>query len=401
MCWDCKDGYGGNNCETKCITHCGSCLDHTTCSKCSDGWFGKICEQKCPENCKNSQCNQFDGSCACADGWFGEICDSKCLDNCSTCIDNSTCISCFDGYFGQFCEHPCLPNCASCPRDGETCNRCNSSNIYGEQCQCDVDQCATRESQAHCTSCKQDGWYTKLGGCCKCSDHCVNGSTNCNNKTGVCLNGCEPGYYGDHCFDKCSSHCAGNETICNSTTGECPSGCEHDWFYSNCKYGCSFNNPHCSKCTSFKDEINHFESASCVTCADGYYKDVLKQICAPCKHCQNDKCNGTNGLCTQGCKKGWYSLYTHGTCDQKCNANCIDLSCDPNNGTCIIGCKNGFFGDKCQFSCPKGCLNDTCDQDSGHCLVCKPGLWGSMCYIPCWNCVDGTCNQTTGNCDGR
>jgi hypothetical protein len=79
-----------------------------------------------------------------------------------------------------------------------------------------------------------------MGGCCKCSVHCKGGYENCENTTGICLDGCEPGYYGAKCVDKCSSHCAGNGTVCNSTTGECPSGCQNDWYLSTCKYGCSF-----------------------------------------------------------------------------------------------------------------------------------------------------------------
>ena len=402
-CSLCKPGYGGVNCQTKCmIPHCNSCSEKYACYKCSDGWFGQGCEKQCPLHCKNSECDFFDGSCTCSDGWFGEKCEHTCINNCDTCVDNSTCNVCSDGFYGQYCENKCPGNCSSCSRDGETCSRCTSENIFGDLCSCDLDQCLKRESQAKCTECKQTGWFLHMGGCCKCSDHCIGGHAKCDKSTGICTDGCQPGYYGRQCLETCSSHCAGNSSVCNSTTGECPHGCEHDWYKSTCKYDCSFLNPHCTHCSQFKDTVNKFEVAYCDKCGDGFYKPILKTYCEPCQNCLNDKCNGSTGYCINGCKKGFYLPFPHifGYCTAKCSSNCVDGLCDTVNGTCLNGCKQGFTGEKCTMPCPTRCLNQTCDQYEQYCDQCIPGYYGDMCFLSCNGCVGGRCNQTTGVCEG-
>ncbi|XP_052089223.1 multiple epidermal growth factor-like domains protein 11 [Mytilus californianus] len=398
-CWGCKPGFGGSNCQLNCIAHCDFCSRNDTCNECSKGWFGNKCELQCPVNCRNSICSKFDGSCTCSKGWYGQNCNNTCIENCDSCIDNTTCNVCSEGYYGRYCESSCPSNCTKCNRSGEKCTRCNSG-LFGDQCTCDVDQCSKHESLSHCVECKNSGWYPKIGGCCRCSDNCKGGHFKCDNTSGVCLDGCESGYYGKHCIDKCSSHCIGNGTVCNSTTGVCPYGCEPDWYYSTCKYGCSLLTPHCSKCTQFKDNINNFESAGCDECDDGFYKPVLREFCAPCENCLYDKCNGRTGRCLKGCKEGWYmDPYSLGKCDRECATSCFEGLCDPTNGTCIHGCKDGWTGDSCSFTCSSYCLNKTCDQFSGDCITCIPGRYGNMCYYSCGNCLGGTCNHTTGICE--
>ncbi|XP_071137593.1 multiple epidermal growth factor-like domains protein 6 [Mytilus edulis] len=398
-CWGCKPGFGGSNCQFNCIAHCDSCSRNDTCYECSKGWFGEKCELRCPVNCRNSICSMFDGSCSCSKGWYGKDCNDTCIDNCDSCIDNTTCNVCSEGYYGRYCESSCPSNCTKCERSGEKCTRCNSG-LFGDQCTCDVDQCFKHESGSHCVECKHPGWYPKIGGCCRCSDNCIGGHLNCDNTTGLCLDGCEPGYYGTHCVDKCSSHCIGNDTVCNSTTGVCPYGCEPDWFYSTCKYGCSLLTPHCSKCSQFKDNINSFKAAGCDECDSGFYKPILEKFCARCENCLYDECNGRTGRCLKGCEVGWYeNPYSLGTCDRRCDTSCIDGLCDPTNGTCIHGCKDGWTGDSCRLTCSSYCLNKTCDQFSGDCIKCNPGYYGHSCYFGCVNCIGGTCNQTTGICE--
>ncbi|CAC5370871.1 unnamed protein product [Mytilus coruscus] len=399
ICQICKPGYGGYNCQLNCVSHCDSCNENDTCFECSKGWFGDMCDLKCPVNCRNSKCFKLDGSFTCSKGWYGKDCHQRCIGNCDSCIDNSTCNVCSAGYYGRYCESSCPTNCTECTRDGEKCTGCNSSNTFGDQCTCNVDQCSKHESVWHCVECKNAGWYPKIGGCCRCSDNCKGGHFKCDNTTGVCLDGCEPGYYGKHCVDKCSSHCIGNDTVCNSTTGLCPYGCEPDWYYSTCKYGCSLLTPHCAKCTQFKSKRN-FEYASCDACDDGFYKPVLQEFCTPCENCLNDKCNGSTGDCLEGCNQGWYlNPYRFRKYCLECGTGCSEGLCDPTNGTCIHGCKDGLRGDTCYFPCSDGCLNATCDQLSGDCFKCKPGLYGNKCYYGCGNCLGGTCNETTGICE--
>lgn len=384
------------------MKNCDSCNTNDSCYKCLPGWYGDICDKKCPKNCKDSICSVFDGSCTCAKGWFGETCEGKCIDNCDSCYDNSTCITCSAGYSGRLCDQGCPENCTSCFRDGAKCTGC-TPNSFGVDvnCRCSLDECSKKEN-SKCSECKQPGWFIRYGGCCRCSDHCKGGISNCDNSTGVCLDGCEPGYFGDKCLDKCSEHCAGNGTVCNATTGECPSGCEQDWYESTCKYGCSLETPHCAKCVSFKDNYNKFESSYCSVCSDGYYRSFDVETCRVCDTCFNNKCNGSNGLCLQGCKPGWFmNPFRNGICDRKCSVGCVDGECDTNNGTCLRGCNPGYSGPKCDLSCGDKCLNRTCAQFSQTCLACVPGKYGKYCYLSCGYCVEGICNQTTGECESE
>ena len=401
-CWKCKIGYGGINCVTKCmLPHCDSCQHNDTCAMCSDGWYGEKCGMKCSLHCKDSKCSKLDGSCTCLNGWFGEKCDQKCNDNCDFCIDNTTCNVCHGGFYGRYCEHRCPENCTSCSRDGATCNDCSTDKLFGELCTCDIDQCLERESESKCTKCIQaGGWYLNMGGCCKCSVHCKGGYENCENTTGICLDGCEPGYYGAKCVDKCSSHCAGNGTVCNSTTGECPSGCQNDWYLSTCKYGCSFLTPHCNTCSQHTLSNGH-QTASCQECGDGFYKSVTETFCKKCVNCLNDTCDGRSGRCRDRCKQGWWmGPYNYGICNFECDTHCVGNECDPMNGTCLQGCENGWSGDRCWKNCSKSCVNATCDRLSQKCVECMPGYWGNDCSNDCRHCLGGECNQSTGICKG-
>lgn len=385
------------------------------CDSCKPGWFGDSCEKPCSPYCEDRKCDHDSGLCpVCVGGWFGERCNQQCLSNCKTCFDNSTCIECNDGFFGRHCERNCSDDCKTCSKDGTICQTCISDNSYGNQCSCKGHQCLKYSPFLYCIECKDPGWFISRGGCCPCSNHCAGGPTNCDNTTGACLDGCQSGYYGDQCNDKCSSrHCNGNETLCDSLTGECQYGCEEDWALTTCDYECSLFYPYCAKCLNFSDGTE--QKVQCSACIDGYFmplkhntselSEVFKRnYCFPCDHCLNGRCDGSSGLCTDGCKEhGKYNskepIDGEVHCVLECNT-CFGMSCNFTDGTCLNGCESGYFGGKCHSNCSATCVNETCQQSSGDCLSCEIGYYGSTCNYTCGHCNGGTCKQLTGECEG-
>ncbi|CAC5372433.1 unnamed protein product [Mytilus coruscus] len=366
---------------------------------------------KCSEHCNDGDCNNTTGECSfCKFGWFGNECAHRCLNNCKICIDNSTCLECIEGFYGNICEHPCSNDCHICSKDGKVCDSCKTNNDFGPQCACKVNECYKYSPMLRCLECKQHGWYVSLGGCCPCSNNCEGGFASCDNRTGTCSDGCIDGYYGNTCSDKCSSHCLENHTKCNSLTGECENGCEQNWYSSTCSYECSLFYPHCDTCSNITD----FEM-KCVKCMDGYYmpqkyrltdnkRSYLSDHCFTCNHCLNKKCDGFNGVCTEGCKlKGRYNSDDYIFGEKNCVLECISCwnqSCDFINGTCLDGCVHGLYGSHCDLPCSESCVNGTCDQISGDCLSCNVGYYGPRCKNNCGHCEKIGCDQYTGECDG-
>ena len=157
----------------------------------------------------------------------------------------------------------------------------------------------------------------------------------------------------------------------------------------------------------------------------------------------------SSGVCTEGCKDGFYPK-TSGGCAE-CHTNCltckaIDLctackqslnlgsicqyDCTGCNNNCDAnsGCSNGCSGSSFQFyndekngyeckSCPSAC--SPCN-DQSPCKLCKPGHFGNTCsqqcrpecltctgYDDCQSCTNGhrgtacsrqSCNTTNGAC---
>ncbi|XP_061190169.1 multiple epidermal growth factor-like domains protein 10 [Saccostrea echinata] len=109
-CFQCDDGYQGNECEQSCQNNtygrqcskvCGKCRDGQQCDYingvcymgCAAGYYGSTCHQECPlgrfgENCKNEcsvncglpgTCDGVTGQCTggCQKGWTGRTCDKS------------------------------------------------------------------------------------------------------------------------------------------------------------------------------------------------------------------------------------------------------------------------------------------------------------------------------------
>ena len=68
-----------------------------------------------------------------------------------------------------------------------------------------------------------------------------------------------------------------------------------------------------------------------------------------------------------------------------------------NSGDCL-GCRNGYYGSKCAEACGH-CEYGVCLQLDGACSPCSAGSFGPTCNSLCFgHCLDNTCNQQAGNC---
>ncbi|XP_048246400.1 multiple epidermal growth factor-like domains protein 6 [Haliotis rufescens] len=150
------------------------------------------------------------------------------------------CAQCHSPYTGPNCEMPC-ENCkgtckAGCEGGckpgfyGHWCDK-----VCGENCRAGLD--ATFELE-----CDRN-----------VSNTCI---LDCDKKTGHCIHGCNPGFYGHWCEKVCSENClpdpngttssacdrnGSNNCIreCDNNTGDCIHGCNVRWHGTNCSSRCN------------------------------------------------------------------------------------------------------------------------------------------------------------------
>ncbi|XP_050400298.1 scavenger receptor class F member 1 [Patella vulgata] len=126
------------------------------------------------------------------------------------------------------------------------------------------------------------------------------------------------------------------------------------------------------------------------------------------KGCLNNVCNSTNGVCSDGCRAGFYGQ----RCDRECEKGCIDNACNSANGVCSEGCRAGFYGQRCDSECGR-CRNKPCDKRTGRCTEgceagwggslcdreCEPFTFGPDCIFPCGSCFNNeSCSSENGEC---
>ncbi|XP_055956405.1 multiple epidermal growth factor-like domains protein 10 isoform X3 [Patella vulgata] len=124
-----------------------------------------------------------------------------------------------------------------------------------------------------------------------------------------------------------------------------------------------------------------------VQCNTGYYS-TSSSTCQPCDKCLNNTCDATTGVCTDGCKDGYYD----DKCTSPCSDKCTNSRCYTNPSfsqpQCTDGCVGGYKGSYCQTSCPGNCRS--CQQDGSSCIECNQGWYGTNCESQCPdNCVGG------------
>ncbi|KAL4230214.1 hypothetical protein ACF0H5_010599 [Mactra antiquata] len=186
-------------------------------------------------------------------------------------------------------------------------------------------------------------------GTCNCADNVA-----CNEITGICPDGCQPGWTGNQCNQGCEDgtygiecsmtcgSCAGNIT-CHKSDGLCPSGCTDGWLTNWCN----------------------------VTCSEGTYGANCSETCGHCKN--NDTCDHVTGVCPDGCAAGF------------------------KGNLCDTVCINGTFGENCLSTCGN-CINDTvCDIFTGNCDEgCKDGYVEPLCASTSAQTSDDSDNENLG-----
>ena len=208
---------------------------------------------------------------------------------------------CVEGHYGKKCTEDCPPNC-----DGPC------AYLSG-----DCAQCLTGFLGAKCDSCA-DGKYGE-----KCDNTCSeNGKDDdCDLSTGNCRDGCNEGFWANHCDTECGQCLAGS---CDQASGEC------DEYLAN------------------------FYGPKCDSCGAGKYGENCDNICS--ENCKDKACELATGNCLGGCNEGFWGNNSAAEC-----GHCLAGSCDRDDGSCAE-CKPGFYNSLGDLSCSAECADGECEQ---------------------------------------
>lgn len=190
----------------------------------------------------------------------------------------------------------------------------------------------------------------------------------------VCNNGCLPGFYSLTCTQSCGK-CGGNGS--------------------------------CNRQSRFCDESS---------CLPRYFGPLCIQLCP--LNCGGDgSCDFQTANCLQGCK----SRFSGTRCELfvACpSSTCRDPCQAINGGICTSGCRSGYFGDICNRVC--NCQNNgACVQDTGVCesisqttSVTVPtskssylfsyrylvNIYSFILLLKLWNVINHSRDKVTGIC---
>eukprot|EP00106_Octopus_bimaculoides_P004145 XP_014771587.1 PREDICTED: scavenger receptor class F member 1-like [Octopus bimaculoides] len=161
------------------------------------------------------------------------------------------------------------------------------------------------------------GKYIDQGGCRRCGQ--CKGRQPCDNWTGDCVRGCEPGWYGQKCHQRETTYekpdtpfritCPTGQYIhhkscrrcgqckdgypCDTQTGNCRWGCEPGWYGRKCQQ-------RVTRVVAKPEPRYHVR-----TCPLGYY--IFRKGIKKCGQCKNrEPCDKQTGYCIRGCATGWY-----------------------------------------------------------------------------------------------
>ncbi|KAK3744148.1 hypothetical protein RRG08_064175 [Elysia crispata] len=154
------------------------------------------------------------------------------------------------------------------------------------------------------------------------------------NKIFLASASCVDGWFGSKCALQC--HCFG-EVKCDQTSGNCKFGCDPGWNGPGCQMTCSArtwgencSSPCCSLC---ENHLCHPTNGSCVKCSAGQDCDI---------DCMADRETKVTSNSSKDCPDTFWGR----NCMEKCCSLCEDQLCDPVLGSC--------------YQCPPGlnCLKD-------------------------------------------
>ncbi|KAH9494722.1 hypothetical protein Btru_017717 [Bulinus truncatus] len=183
----------------------------------------------------------------------------------------------------------------------------------------------------------------------ECSQTCpIECSTTCHQDSGSCLTcidcnkGCEMGRWGIYCQNNCSASCYNKS--CDEKTGVCDNGCD------------GFNDP--PSCT--KECVSGSWGPNCsLSCRSNCYSRTCDRITGICD-------NGCNGYmdppnCLAECLNAKWGR----NCGQSCNTKCKQQQCNRVTGLCDLIC-NSRTNSSCPSDCSIGhfCENAVAVKDS-------------------------------------
>ncbi|XP_053386613.1 multiple epidermal growth factor-like domains protein 10 [Mercenaria mercenaria] len=315
----CIDGYYESTVEAfkcrKCFGHCTSCQSPTNCRQCEKGFYlfnyknYTVCSQ-CRSECE--ECISY-SECVCPPGKYGPTCSKDCnISNCKSCIEvdkKVQCSECFSGYILKngnciFCSQYCLSgcdsnqNCLGGCKDGWTGLRCT------EQCISKCKRC-DRIDERRCEICDGDFYTTACSVSCSSSCLTVSESVKCNINNGMCLNGCDNGYWGNKCDRLCYEGCE-SET-CEQSNGLCEI-CNRMYYGQACQKKCS---EHCID-NDASATICYKTNGTCLHgCKDGYGGDACEEELSESTYPSTAK-NQVTGMTKQVVEKDQQSVIAVG-----------------------------------------------------------------------------------------
>ncbi|XP_031717276.1 laminin subunit alpha-2 [Anarrhichthys ocellatus] len=274
--------------------------------------------------------------------------------------------SCPPGYAGTSCE-TCIPGFRRV--NGNLYNGvCEACHCHGHASECHeltahCLDCSHHTTGPHCDSCLP-GYYGNAtrGSPADCQPCACPLNLPSNNFSPTCHLGeegellcdqCQPGYTGPRC-DRCSNGYYGQPAVPGRSCQPCD--CNGNLDLSTPR-SCDPITGQCLRCRQ------GYGSASCHSCADGYYGDaIIAKNCQPCQ------CH-TNGSVSELCNK------ETGRC--QCRKNVVGRQCDE----CIPNCwwdaeRQDCIPCRCS---PHGSMSQRCDIE-GRC-ICRPGFVGQRCDL--------------------
>uniref|UniRef100_A0A8C5I0S4 Laminin, alpha 2 n=1 Tax=Gouania willdenowi TaxID=441366 RepID=A0A8C5I0S4_GOUWI len=272
QCLRCRQGYGGN-----------------TCDSCAEGYYGDAVTVK---NCQPCQCH--------TNGSVSEVCDK----------DNGQC-QCRDNVVGRLCDE-CMPLTHGITTGG-VCVPCHCNSFGSKSFDCDENgqcRCQPGVNGPKCDRCSRGFFNFQEGGCTPCE--CSHVGNNCDSSTGQCI--CPPNTIGERC-DRCAPNHWGHDIV----TGCKECGCSVIGSVTqqcNVNTGCcvcrdSFRGEKCNECQiGFRDFPQCIQCECSIAGSDTQTCDLERGVCG---------CADRTGRCS--CKEN-----VEGDNCQQCKPNTFGLS---------------------------------------------------------------------------
>ncbi|XP_062609209.1 multiple epidermal growth factor-like domains protein 10 [Saccostrea cucullata] len=185
---------------------------------------------------------------------------------------------------------------------------------------------------------------------------------------------CTDGSYGEKCSNMCPTGC---DKACDKVSGSCV--CRRGFYGTSCKNSCP---------QSFNERGCNLHTGDCFECKKGFFGNRCEINCS--LGCL-ERCNMTTGYCK--CKTGFFKE----NCSMSCPASCLNNKCDQNTGECL-SCSNGYYGSTCNKTCLGKCQSG-CEKLTGVCVNCIDNIYGHFCNLTCpQNCAGESCVRN-GNCE--